>query len=269
MSGRLLLCIGVLLLLSACNSLYVRVPQSRMDSPEVISSGGDANPNFHLLTGLTASRSIRVVSDASSRPPTYGTPESVPESEVHIRGGIDYKRVEINLRSGVFASAVPWGVQVKYQFIGDGQNTAKKSNFSLAATLMYASGESKISGDQNGLLGPGGYKWNAKATNTTTDYAIIAGYRVSDELLIYGGPFSAKYSMSGNIHDDLSDNGTSAAADYSLSASGAQSGFNLAAQLNLGTKGYLILEGVYSSLTWTNLKDVSEFRSGALVGFYF
>ena len=250
---------------AGCNSLTVHLPVSRFETPEA----AGVSWKKHLSVGGGGTHDVVVVQDASLRPPTIGTPSISQGGSIPLKFSLGlWERFEIGLRYGITNS--PFMASGKFQILGDPMTKSKGGNFSLAVTAAAGAVSSSNNGNQLGTFGPGGYPWNATANTQVQDYAVIAGIRLNDYVLIYGGPFISKYNMTGSVHDNQSDNGTSAAADYSINGSGQNTGGNLAIQLNTSEKGVfsITLEAVSSSFQWANTSGSNDIQTGVLLDWF-
>jgi len=263
---KLISCRKILLitfLLCGCNSLTIHLPVARFESPE---AAGETWKK-HLSVGGAGTHDVTVVQDASTRPPTIGTPSISQGGNAPLRFSLGFwERFELGLHYGI--TNAPFMVSGKFQILGDPIVKAKGGNFSIAVTAAAGVESSTNNGTQLGTFGPGGYPWNATANTQVQDYALIAGIRLTDNLLLYGGPFISKYNMTGNVHDNQSDNGTSPAADYSINGSGQNTGGNLAIQLDTSNTFSLTLEAVASNFQWSNISGSNDIQTGLLLDWF-
>jgi hypothetical protein len=249
-------------LLSACTSVISKLPVTRLDSPEVV--GETAKLGGALGVGST--RDVVLSSDASSRPPDVTHPSVADGGEALGKVGVGiWKKFEVGLRGGLLLNT-PWTLSGKFQILGEPALSAKAYNFSLAVTAALGYGNQKNSGDQRGVFGPGGYKWKSEINTYVQDYAVIAGYRLTDTVLIYGGGYYSSYRLGGNVHDDRSDDATSPAADYSISGTGQNYGANLGFQFFFGKGFYGAVEGTTSTFQWTSLNSETDVYFGGVLG---
>jgi hypothetical protein len=106
-----------------------------------------------------------------------------------------------------------FGGTARIQLIGAGEKSGPKFAIYGAAMQMQSSAH----GDQNGSFGAGGYDWKASSKATVLSAGTSLGYRFDNPgLLIFIAEAYADQSVSGSITHDLSSNGTSPAASYSL-----------------------------------------------------
>ncbi|KID55079.1 hypothetical protein JF50_25050 [Pseudoalteromonas luteoviolacea] len=162
--------LGFIIVLSGCQSTPPEAdPGSvRLDSPEVHSQPF----NVKLAVGTDKGRSI----------PIDGTPLGSDELGY-------YASIEMSLGSG-FSAKYQEGKAVKgaikYQFAGQHAETAQAGNISHAITLGYLtdheSGREKGKNDSSHST-----KW--ELDHDLIDIAWITGYRLSEEVLIYGSAF--------------------------------------------------------------------------------
>lgn len=224
----------------------MQLPSSRLDSPEVLGAGTN---RFQFSIGSSAHKNATFTEDASYRPPDLSEPKFEVNNPLSGSFGWGiFENFELGLRTSVGPS--PWRLIGKFQLLGDSREKAKQGNFSLAITGGIGYTVATNSGDQKGLLGPGGYKWNANVKTWTTEAALIAGYRVTDGVLLYSGGFYASYDINGRINHEKSDDGLSPEAEYEFKYGGYQSGANAGVRFEFGSRPtYLTLESVYSKAT--------------------
>jgi len=260
-----ILCFTSLVITSACTSLIVHLQSARFDSPEVAGPWGK-----RLSVGAGLTHDVTIASDTSSRPPTLGTPTDDTDLDIPLRVGLGLGQIfEIGLRYGFPVSAAM--LTGKVQLLGHTARESVPGDISLALAAGYGTQSSAIGGNQNGVFGPGGFNWNANETTNVADYSVLFGYRPTEKLMIYGGPFYTKYTMSGNVHDDLSDNGTSPATDYALAGQGQETGLNADFEFTFSEKKLFSLsaEVQYLNFQWTNLTPVNDLRAAAMCEWVF
>lgn len=240
--------------------MKAELPASRMESPEVL---GNEGKRVGFQVGASATQDFTLTGDASARPPTLNNP--ILERSGDLSGALSYgafDRIDLGLKTS--AGSSPYVLSAKFQIIGDPSTSAKAGNFSLAFTAGVGVNVVARKGDQNGLFGSGGHNWNSQLTEKLGDFALIAGYRVSDTALLYFGGFAQNITLDGKIDHARSDDGTSPAAEYSVSYKGRHRGANLGAMIEFGTApAYLVLEGVYSHMEFED--DIKNwFYAGSL-----
>jgi hypothetical protein len=255
--------LALIIVLSGCSQLNVRLPAQRFESPEA--EGGFFK--FHLGGGVSSAVDVTLSSDASQRPPSGITqPKLGPGADFPLKIGMGlFSHLEVSVRGGF--NSVPAMLTGKLQLIGTPESEAKAGNFSVAVTAAGGYESSSNNGDQLGDGGPGGYNWTARADTTVDDYALIIGIRPTESLLIYASGFYSHYKMTGNIHDDLSSNSLSPAADYTLSGQGQRNGGNLGIQT--GKSVLFSVEASASQVQWTNAQTYSELSWGGFLAFSF
>lgn len=245
-------------LLSGCTSLTMQLPTSRLDSPEVLGAG---SRRFEMGLGSSSHKNVIFTDDASKRPPDLSKPRIELNEPLsgHLGLGV-FENFEVGVRTSVGPS--PWRFIGKLQLLGDSREKAKSGNFSLALTGGIGFAVSNLRGDQNGRFGPGGHNWAASVRLFMTEAALIAGYRLTDELLVYAGGFHAHHTINGRIEHQESDDGLSPQAEYKFEYGGYQTGANGGIRLELGSRAFMTVEGVYSK---TKLSSTLE-HEGVTVG---
>ncbi len=252
--------IGILLfgfyLLQGCTDLTLCMPTSRMMSPE---SNGKLW-RIGLGAGVISNDNVTIVPDAAARPAVIAPPSIARSAEdlYFVNMGLS-SFIDLELRTA-FANTE---LYAKFQLLGQAQHEAEAGNFSITPTIGFGTGSVTNSGTQDILFGPGNAAWNGSASYTSVDLAVIFGYRVSDYVLLYGGPFATKYKAQASVHQDAVTSPASPAADYSLSESGTKTGVNLASQFTFSKekKWSITAELVYSNLKWND-----EVSSNGLTG---
>lgn len=182
-----------LVFLSACSTpLSIHVPQGRFDLPENV---GEDVISFSLSStnsGYNISLSPDIaVFPVDTQNPTISTGseiyEILPNILLDIGWGIT-KRVEIGA-----SVAKGTGLYIKTQLLGRPQNEAKKRNFSLAVNLTGIQHEQSAS--------ESGASYDYKAIEW--DAGLIAGYRIRDNMLLFGSVFQSQSDFSGGVTGGL------------------------------------------------------------------
>lgn len=219
-----------------------------MESPE---SSRTWHPK--LAVGASQQQTMIYTRDASIRPLLMTDPERENSVEYPVvKAAIGFPLgFEISARSGIiygtsFATA-------KFQILGPRAGEGKAGDFSLAVTGAFGGSNYKINGDQRGVFGPGGHNWSADQMAHGRDGALIIGYRPSDSIIIYGGPFYTDWEFNSTIKHERSDDGTSPEATYLLYGRGFRRGVNLTFEWStLGKiRWFIAPEVVVSQLNWT------------------
>lgn len=260
---RLLGFIGCILC-SAC-ALVVKVPTARLESPEAIGKTFGTRVGI----GLAGTSNVNLANDPSARPPNLSEPKMETGYDGPARVGLGLgQRFEVGVRYGALSNA--YLLTGKAQLLGPSRIESKPGDVSLAATYGFGRQKSEVGGNQNGRLGAAGYNWSSEVTTTIYDYALIAGYRLNETGLFYGGPYFMRMNMSGTIHHALSDNGTSPAVDYPQDGNGQAVGANLAYQYSpQGRQISLTFELVYVDFSWTAVERRRDVKPDMMFEFFF
>jgi len=144
------------------------------------------------------------------------------------------ERWDLAVRQG-FPDA-SFGVGGKYQFLGEPRLRAKEGNFSLAGTLapgLYLFEANYGDDNIDGLI------WSV-------DTSLVAGYRLADNVLIYGGPFYAYHALDSDITVNNFERG--------LSGHGNQFGANLGVRFEWRYFAVTV-EGAWSQARWDSVQD--------------
>jgi hypothetical protein len=217
-----------------------------------------------LSSGYSSGDYIQIASDASSRPLTLSTPFSLSSGgdAIILQGGVALAEYfDIIFKADL---AAPSTIGIKLKLLGDSYSESKAGNFVLSitgavGTTPWAEGQ----GDQDGLFGPGGNGWHWNSSNETLDGAVIAGYRLTEVVLVYGGTFYSKYWFNADIHQDPAVNGSSGAADFIYGGSGLQTGYNLGLEFRITHHFFIMAEAYYSFFQWTNIPAQPQSFGGA------
>ncbi|MES2855098.1 MAG: hypothetical protein V4692_04505 [Bdellovibrionota bacterium] len=256
---------GFVFVATGCVSMNTQLPLSRLETPE---SNGSERP-IRLATGATAIYDLEVTNDASARPLTTNSPRLTENMTAMFLGQFG---VIDNLDFGVrttLGEVAPVMLTGKFQMIGDSASAAKQGNFSLALTGAVGYWQSKKSGEQKGRFGPGGFPWSGEVRVRNLDTALIMGYRIRDNFLLYSGGFYTDYSIDLMIDHAVSSDASSPAATYSLDYSGFQKGANLGVSLDFNAFVHMVLEVVYADVYFPNGLAHAARSAGANVAFQF
>jgi len=223
-------------LLAAC-SVHYPMRTSRFISPEAQGRAGAGTGSL----STSWAHDVEILADVGS---------SETDAEFDGRVGA----VQLGGHFGVsdrwdlfFQSVAPFGAYyfgAKYQFLGEPRLYAERGNFSLAGTLApgFAPIEVEAGADKfDGIVWIG-------------DASLIAGYRLTDGLLLYGGPFYSYQTLNANRSPE---------ADFS--GHGHSFGANLG--LRYEWKQVAVdVEGIWSEGRWD---DDSDTQVGVAFGVHF
>lgn len=173
--------------LAAC-SVNIKMPVNRFDSPETIGQPGVIKSEI----GMQGTAEIVLAEDPQSNTqPNTTNPTINGDSRVRVAAAYSaFDALDIEYRP-------PFGASFKFQLIGTSYKSAKAGNFSAAISFggKYAMNQypDPLSRDTIQM----------KLNETMFDAALIAGYRVADMFMVYGGPFITTDSFSGTWHDSV------------------------------------------------------------------
>lgn len=189
-SLQLFLCVGSLLVFSGC-VISFNMLANRYESPETRGSRFKADAQIFLKGG----HEVKLTDDSTSTAANTAGPTLI-RSNANL-GGMGSLSLADSLDIGLeLTRKSPAALRAKFQILGDPSSSAKAGNFSLAVTLALGHqkwDDEDVSGTVvNGVT----YKYNI--TGTLVDAALISGYRLSDEMLVYGGFFTSKISYKGS-----------------------------------------------------------------------
>jgi hypothetical protein len=182
------LLLSVLIITGCSTALQTPLPANHFISPE--SSGTFLHGSVD--TGIASGNELTVIPNAWESSSDLGSPSIDSNVDFALNfwlaliDGVDLQVVDQDLMSGL-----------KWQFLGDAQPDAEEGNFSMAVSARYG----VVTGTDNYsdpfLLGTPTASSNI--TKKTYDVQLIAGYRFSNILLLYGGPFYTHQTFYGSI----------------------------------------------------------------------
>jgi hypothetical protein len=182
-----LLCLVLIstILFTGCTTLAPKVHLNsyRLENPEVASTPLKVN----IATGIVTDTELTVQDT---------TEDNIDGAEIRLLG-----KLGVTLAKGLQFSlshsrSDRYRLSGKYQFYGDNADLATQGNFSQAISLGYSNGvtaETERTTSEE-VYNAGNYL-NWELTTHTVDIAWILGYRLTDNVMLYGGPFVG-YSMS-------------------------------------------------------------------------
>ncbi|MEO8199145.1 MAG: hypothetical protein ABI679_01365 [Gemmatimonadota bacterium] len=236
-------------LLSGC-AITLNLPANRFESPETQGSQG-----LYLEAGVSGANKVVLVPSISASPPDVNSPAIVHEnSGAAFGGGVGIvPRLDLGVH---FNGNAPTVFRAKYQFIGSGRSTTHAGIFSLAVSAGI--GASKRDDSYRDTFSS---TQGASTTKFITyDGSIIAGYRFSSSMLLYGSVFYTTTDVDGTITQTPTNNVAQFRGDA------RQKGANLGIELNTGHLG-LIVEGGYGNATYKVEREDGAFL-GALFRIY-
>lgn len=245
--------------LTACvASPEVRTSMARFDSPEVNSKAFKVK----LAVGTDTQNEVPLANDES----TNMSHITRLSAAIALGHGIELK----------YSYAEANRIGVKYQILGAPSEENLSGNVSLAATFAYIHSspsdryvlDSEVYASEANL-----YKRNWKSTNTTLDYALIGGYRITSTTLLYGSLFYQDGDARGQTYITPRD-----IENYSLcnendpcviehfSSDGKAFGANLGLEYQI--KPWFVISGelVHHNAQWFNRRSN---QTGANVNFEF
>lgn len=194
--------------LAATGCSHYALPINRLESPE--SLGAHASGQLELL-GLRSGANL-------TDPPTQDAPDATTGAVADPRlgtsllspslgawGGIS-ERFDVGIRLGPKA---PLLLRGRWQFTGEPASRAAAGNFSFAAIGGFGLYRGSVAGQ----------------SGTSLDAGLIAGYRLADQHLLFGGPFFGMASVGGVTRAQASGTGTVTGPGVSGSAFGAGVGY--------------------------------------------
>lgn len=255
--------ISALTLATGCSTLRVKIPGPLIESPELPGEKG----KMEFGAGVDDAKEHVFVQDASRRPPKLNEP-NFNRRDYYIYGRGGYSVADwLELGARYIPGGGSWGIGLlggvagtfRAQVIGTGGQTPGWKVAIYGGAFFTHTG---IGGDQNGDFGAGGYDWSAQASAFTTSLGTSLGYRFPDQkLLVFLAYSYADQRAEGKIDHRASDNGTSPAATYQLSAIGGN-GRTLGLGLRMGESFVWGLDARLIDQSWANLGTPDAFGGG-------
>lgn len=247
------LLVFVALSLSSGCAIGLNMPTVRFDSPEARGKPGSGS----IGIGAATSHYLEIIPDTTANPPvdrrSFQRSFNFP---ARVEFGI-LARLDIELRApmATFGTA-PAILKLKYQVIGEPRSTAKMGNFALAVSAGGA-----LTSNETTHYG-GSINAVTDASFNGFDLAGLAGYRVSDPILLYGGVFYTRYNFDGTI----TQTGSGAiAAPYTFAGHAEQSGLNFGA--SAGGGGFNIRAEMAAAFAFSGGARIQSLQGGLMLGF--
>ncbi len=239
---------------AGCSSLSINLPYGRLESPET-----NGQWRVRAKVGVEPSHRMMITADASDRPePELDEPDHDPASIVAWGFGVGLTEfLDVSLKTGISLTSildfdVPIMVQGKIQALGDNHRESDKGNFSLAFSAATGTSTTTESGDQDGQFGDGGHDWEATASTSVADIALILGYRINPKILLYGGGYLTRYWVQTNIEHEEADDGDFPKESYEVRNHGDVRGFNFGFQFDFTKVVGLMLEANHMTFEWSH-----------------
>jgi hypothetical protein len=210
--------------------LELEIGPGRMGVPEAQGRLGAGQ----FATSLTGAHEVFLVDDLSLAqvdPATFHGTTRMLEGSAAVGLG---ERWDLGVRQG-FPDA-SFGIGGKYQFLGEPRLRAKEGSFSLAGTLAPAL---YLFDAHYGTDTIDGQIWSL-------DTSLVAGYRLGDNVMVYGGPFYAYHALD----SDVTVNGIG----RGFSGRGNRFGANLGLRFEWRYFA-LMVEGAWSQARWDGAQD--------------
>jgi hypothetical protein len=214
-------------------AISTTLPASRMEMPETHGEAMALGADLAVEGG----HSLEFSDDYTFTP--------ITDSPVPERSSLGYKmggslalakRLDVGVRGGFGSSNM---LRAKLQLLGEPRRATRQGNFSLAVTGAVGYDGSRGSGTGFGDSEVDSYALNAYAL----DGAVIAGYRILDEVLVYGGAFAQWYEI--DVTHEL--DGMRYDYDGNALQSGANLGFGYSIDTGRRTRLDILIEVVYAA----------------------
>lgn len=240
---------AVLVFVSGCSSISMKIPANRFDSPEV-----RGQPLKGFVDGVTLQGSTEaiLVKDFTAVPPTTNVQElGRSDLDYMIGGGLGvHERFDIIAK---LPNDSPFQLGAKFQALGEPELSAKKGNFSLGITLTGAIGSDSGNGKQVFGNNP---ETHYELNMSGFDTSVVTGYRIHDQLMFYGGPAFTYLYGSGEVTQPA---GT--ANVYTFSGTSRQFAINIGVQADFGAFSFKLSEA------WANAQFAGKHRDDFYTGF--
>ncbi|GAA4882715.1 hypothetical protein [Ferrimonas pelagia] len=228
-----------LLLFGCSNPVTINTGNTRLDSPEI--SAQAWRPQIGITLGSTTETELWLDDGDLNHWGSY--------IDAGIRGSLTVApRLALAIRDEHSGTLY----QIKYQFWGQGQGEAATGNVSQAVTLgalTHSQNRQMTLRDQdkNDLFD----RWEHDISGI--DAAWIVGYRASNRVMLYGGPYYRDNRVKGQQKRWYPDEDPHWQEDYRLD--GRSYGANLAMEIRWRMGLGLTLEYVRSYTEWETLKE--------------
>ncbi len=242
---------------SGC-AITMNLHTNRFQTPEAAGKPGAGYADFF---GLEGANELVVVPDSTFPNPDVTHPRFNRNARYYYMGGgigvMD--RMNIEIRNPLSDTGM---LNAKYQILGDPRLSAKEGNFSLAAVggFFYAAPSEEARSTLYGI--------NAKTDREilSGDFALIAGYRIADTFLIYGGTAYTLHSYTGKVEQK---NSAGTITNYSFTGNANQVVFNLGLEWTLSHCLLRVEQAVgIARATQTAEARASSASTGVSAGFY-
>lgn len=173
--------------LTGC-AITLNVPVNRFESPESSGSG-----QIFLEGGIQGASKAIIVSNTTASPPDVNSPafERTSAGTVGVGVGI-LERVDLSVRGQVNTPSL---LKAKLQLLGSSSSRAARGTFSLAVSAGIGMGN-KSQQDAD-VFTP--VTAVSDVDFITYDAAVIAGYRLSPSVLLYGSGYRTRISVDGKV----------------------------------------------------------------------
>jgi len=243
---RLTAILILLILISACSSSkHIRLQGNRFDLPETLPS-----EQMTATVEFAGTTEVHLSPNENFYPADVNAPEFASKpGQAGLRIGYSPQpRWEIQVQTLPNLSRSLNGypaIKAKYQFRGSDLRSAKKDDFSLAASAGLAYGQ-----DESGTSGNPTYLNEMQLV--MIDIGGIGGLRLTDNLLLYGGPFVTPIYFWGE--DKIASFNSEQQRD-SFSGTAWQWGLNIGAAYFHGQSWSLQTELAYTGIHWKSSSD--------------
>lgn len=178
-----------LILFQSC-AIQKRIPLARFESPEI--NYLENERNITISGGIKANREITISNDTTSVNPILDPPKNDFYRTI---GGSGKLAVLKNLELGLDLSLLTMPrAQAKVQLLGPSHKEAKKGDFSIAL-----SGGGWYQNDKNQSDDGLSRDSNYSVEYLNVELMSLLGYRLSDQILVYGGPSFNLFKWDGNL----------------------------------------------------------------------
>jgi hypothetical protein len=234
---------------SGC-SLNTFLPANRFDYPETYGKWlwGRTKVSYQGTTRVELVPNYTAIPPSVTQPKLVSDDTILNEMSISGDGGI-IKNLDLFLKLPM--TSAPSLLGVKYQIWGHSYEDRKKGDFAGAVTLGGGFNRHDVNLESDGVPA------NVKDQTWALDLGFVGGYRFTQDLMLYGGPFFANYNTTGTISQP--------GRTYDFTGTGTQLGFNTGVFYSFQHGLGAALEFVIVDLKWSYAQSLTKNYIGATV----
>lgn len=227
-----------------------RISATRFETPESTGKlfAGRVDGKLH------GANEADVVKNFNYDPPVTDSPSihSYAPFDAAVMVGI-WDRLDIGIRDVLRTPAL---LTVKFQVLGDGEETAEKGNFPVAVSFGAGYQDDNYEAKSEIFVHSG--QVNASAKTGVFDLALLMGYRFHDEYLVYMAPFYSRTQVEGEVK-------FASGKSFPFSQQGNVRGINLGFQWDRDIL-FAMFETSFNRIYWDYSPSIYNFRMGVAMG---